>query len=82
MLIKNKEQRPSIGIEAACDERRYEITPADLPLSCPPSTKRVWDGHPRVYLPIDETGMSLCPYCGTTYLLKGGLPLEKPQNTT
>lgn len=53
----------------ACRERRYEITHADLPLSCPPRNLRVWDAHPRVYLPIEETGDYLCPYCGARYIL-------------
>lgn len=53
----------------ACTQRRYEITKADLPLSCPPRDLRVWDAHPRVYLPIEETGEYLCPYCGALYIL-------------
>lgn len=61
----------------ACTERRYEITSADLPLSCPPRDKRVWDAHPRIYLPIAETGESLCPYCGAFYVLKDFVPPEK-----
>lgn len=56
--------------QAACTERRYEITTQDLPLSCPPRTERVWDAHPRVYLPIVEAaGTIMCPYCGTKYIL-------------
>lgn len=53
-----------------CANRRYEITEADLPLACPPRDDRVWDAHPRVYLPIEETGHYTCPYCGTDYVLK------------
>jgi len=56
--------------DIACAQRRYEITQADLPLSCPPRDLRVWDAHPRVYLPIEETGKVLCPYCGAEYVLK------------
>jgi uncharacterized Zn-finger protein len=33
---------------------------------------KLWDAHPRVYLPIEKTGESLCPYCGTRYVLAGG----------
>lgn len=54
----------------ACTQRRSDITRSDLPLSCPPRDDRVWDVHPRVYLPIEETGQILCPYCGTLYVLK------------
>ncbi|MHB1644495.1 MAG: zinc-finger domain-containing protein, partial [Acidithiobacillus sp.] len=35
-----------------------------------------WDGHPRVFLKIEETGEVRCPYCGTLYVLKGG-PLKQ-----
>lgn len=54
----------------ACTKRHEEITQADLPLSCPPRDRRVWDAHPRVYLPIEEKGHYTCPYCGTEYRLK------------
>lgn len=54
----------------ACTQRRYEVTLADLPLSCPPRDKRVWDAHPRVYLPIEEEGEVTCPYCEAVFVLK------------
>ncbi len=54
----------------ACTKRRYEITHADLPLSCPPRDERVWDAHPRVYLPIEDEGHYVCPYCSAEYTLK------------
>jgi uncharacterized Zn-finger protein len=54
----------------ACTKRHYEITRADLPLSCPPRADRIWDAHPRVYLPIEETGRVVCPYCDAEYTLK------------
>lgn len=54
----------------ACTEQRYEITRAELPLSCPTKSMRVWDAHPRVYLPIEETGHAICPYCGAEFTLK------------
>lgn len=53
----------------ACTQRSYVITRAELPLSCPPREDRVWDAHPRVYLPVEETGRILCPYCGAEYIL-------------
>lgn len=56
--------------EASCAKRRYEITQADLPLSCPMRDERVWDAHPRVYLSIEETGVVRCPYCSAEYILK------------
>ena len=53
----------------ACTKDVYEITQADLPLSCPPRDSRVWDAHPRVYLPIEKTGEYICPYCDAKYIL-------------
>ena len=58
----------------ACTKQHYEITHQALPLSCPPQHTRVWDAHPRVYLPIEETGEVTCPYCGATYVLAGFTP--------
>lgn len=55
---------------AACSRRTYEVTSADLPLSCPMPEMRLWDAHPRVYLPIAEAGQVECPYCGARYFLK------------
>lgn len=60
-----------ISDKEACTRRLYFITKKDLPLSCPPRDKRVWDAHPRVYLPIKELGQVVCPYCGAEYILQG-----------
>ena len=57
---------------AANTQRRVEVTAADLPLHCPTPAMKLWDTHPRVYLPIQKTGEALCPYCGTQYILVGG----------
>jgi uncharacterized Zn-finger protein len=54
----------------ACTKSRYEVSLADLPLSCPTKEMRVWDAHPRVYLPIKETGRAVCPYCDAEFILK------------
>lgn len=55
--------------EQACAKRLYEVTNKDLPLSCPMQDMRLWDAHPRVYLPIEATGRAICPYCGAEYVL-------------
>jgi len=51
-------------------QTRYEVTRADLPLHCPTDQMSLWNTHPRVYLPIEESGEATCPYCGTHYVLK------------
>ena len=50
-------------------ESLYQVTRADLPLSCPMPGMYLWNSHPRVYLPIEETGEAKCPYCGASYKL-------------
>ena len=52
-------------------EKRYTVSRADLPLSCPTPEMALWNSHPRVYLPIDKeaNGECACPYCGAVYVL-------------
>lgn len=46
-----------------------EVTRRDLPLHCPTPDTSLWNSHPRVYLPIEQTGKAKCPYCGTEFRL-------------
>jgi uncharacterized Zn-finger protein len=48
----------------------YEVTRADLPLSCPMPGMQLWNSHPRVMLAIEAERTSKCPYCGAVYTLK------------
>lgn len=50
-------------------QQRYEVTRAQLPLSCPLPSQTLWNSHPKVYLSIEATGSAKCPYCGTQYVL-------------
>jgi uncharacterized Zn-finger protein len=59
-------------------QRQIEITMEDLPLHCPTPSMRLWNSHPRVFLPIENTGEALCPYCGTLYTLKDGVVARHP----
>jgi len=54
-------------------ESPVEVTEADLPLHCPTPGTSLWNAHPRVYLPMEQSGEALCPYCGTRFRLKGHL---------
>lgn len=56
--------------EPACAERSYTVHHRDLPLSCPTDEMVLWNAHPKVYLPIEKTGMELCPYCSSRFILK------------
>ena len=51
-------------------ENRYEVTRAELPLSCPMPGMSLWNSHPKVFMPIEKTGEAKCPYCGAVYILK------------
>lgn len=54
----------------ACAEQSYIVQLDDLPLSCPTDEMELWNAHPKVYLPIEETGDEVCPYCGARFILK------------
>jgi len=47
----------------------YQVSRTNLPLSCPTLEQKLWNSHPRVYLPIEETGQVICPYCSAQYVL-------------
>jgi uncharacterized Zn-finger protein len=51
-------------------QHHYDVTPADLPLSCPMPGMQLWNSHPRVFLPIEKTGTAKCPYCSAEYTLR------------
>lgn len=53
----------------ASTKRHYTVTQKDLPLSCPMPDMAVWNAHPRVYLPIEDSGEEECPYCSAIYTL-------------
>ena len=53
----------------ACAQAVYQVSKQDLPLSCPTKAMRLWDAHPRVFLPIEEEGEAICPYCGAKFEL-------------
>ena len=60
---------PRHGASTPNDRREYRIPRAQLPLHCPLPEMSLWNSHPRVYLPIEETGAAKCPYCGTDFRL-------------
>ena len=56
-------------LKRPCIQKKRIVTQKDLPLSCPLPENRLWDAHPKVYLPIEMTGQEVCPYCSTVYIL-------------
>lgn len=55
--------------QQASAEIRYIVKSSQLPLACPMPGMRLWDAHPRVYLPIEKTGYVVCPYCQAEFVL-------------
>ncbi|MFW6339333.1 MAG: zinc-finger domain-containing protein [Wenzhouxiangella sp.] len=60
----------AVSQRPANTEREYHVRRSDLPLSCPTPDMALWNSHPRVYLPIEQTGRARCPYCGAVYILE------------
>ncbi|MGI9229773.1 MAG: zinc-finger domain-containing protein [Gammaproteobacteria bacterium] len=60
---------PTRGDATPNDQQYHTVERDQLPLHCPLPEMSLWDSHPRVYLPIEETGHAKCPYCGTEFTL-------------
>ena len=45
------------------------VTRDQLPMHCPPPDASLWDWHPRVFIPLEDTGEAACSYCGTRFRL-------------
>ncbi len=56
--------------EQACSQKNSVIVKKMLPLSCPMDGMALWNAHPKVYLSIEETGIAVCPYCGSRFVLQ------------
>jgi uncharacterized Zn-finger protein len=55
---------------AANTATRYEVSRAELPVHCPLPGTAQWSSHPRVYIPLAESGgRARCPYCGAEFVL-------------
>jgi uncharacterized Zn-finger protein len=63
-------QPPTAGGDATPNDKNlYQIDSSALPLHCPMPEMSLWNSHPRVFLPIEETGQAKCPYCGAEFVL-------------
>lgn len=59
------------AVSASNTKSYYHVSRADLPVHCPLPGTSLWNSHPRVYLPLEESGgRARCPYCGAEYVLK------------
>ena len=48
-------------------QHKYGVRQKYLPLSCPMPGMYLWNSHPKVYIPVQQTGEAKCPYCGAIY---------------
>ena len=63
-----------MSLPSELDRKCVEVTAADLPLHCPLPTQKLWNTHPRVYIPIESVREARCPYCSTLYRFVGDAP--------
>lgn len=70
-IKQNKTEFKQYELQPFDNKGVIEITEEQLPLSCPLPNQTLWNAHPRVYLPILESGEFFCPYCNAHYILKG-----------
>lgn len=61
-----------MALPTELNQKFVEVSAKDLPLHCPLASQKLWNTHPRVFLPVEATGEARCPYCGTVYRLAGG----------
>ena len=50
-------------------ENTYHVTHADLPVHCPMDGMTLWNSHPKVFLPVEDSGEAICPYCSAKFVL-------------
>ena len=46
-----------------------EVTADELPMHCPTPETSLWNSHPRVYIPLEDSPEAACSYCGTVFRL-------------
>ena len=68
--MKTRKGNVNENMEQANAKVRYEVDIKNIPLSCPMPEMYLWNSHPKVFLPIEETGEAKCPYCGAEFYLK------------
>jgi len=66
-MSDHKTQAVSEELSAPNTQNEYLVTQADLPLHCPMPKMSKWNSHPKVFIPVEDTGDAICPYCGAVY---------------
>jgi uncharacterized Zn-finger protein len=60
----------SMAAVSTSDESVFHIKKDQLPLHCPLPEMSLWNQHPRVYIPIEDSGKGKCPYCISEFILE------------
>jgi len=68
-MSESKSQDVNATLATPNSKTEYRVSKADLPLHCPTAEMSKWNSHPRVFIPIEDTGEARCPYCGAVYHL-------------
>jgi uncharacterized Zn-finger protein len=64
------ESGQDMAMVSTSNESLFHIKKDQLPLHCPLPEMSLWNQHPRVYLPIEDSGRGKCPYCGSEFILE------------
>ena len=59
----------ALDMDQPNSELLVEVTRDELPIHCPTPNSSLWNSHPRVYIPLDDSPEATCSYCGTVYKL-------------
>ena len=66
-MIESEQNKAKV---TTSNESVFHIKKEQLPLHCPLPEMSLWNQHPRVYLPIEDSGKSTCPYCSSEFILE------------
>ena len=62
--MPNPHTAEQTDLDVPNETRIHEVHSNVLPIHCPMPGSSLWNSHPRVYIPVEETGEATCPYCG------------------
>jgi uncharacterized Zn-finger protein len=63
-------EQPKVGDRPPNAAKFYEVTEDQLPMYCPTPESSLWNGHPRVYIPLEYKNQEArCPYCSAVFRL-------------
>ena len=67
--MPNSKAATETDMDTPNESLKYDVSRDVLPIHCPMPGTSLWNSHPRVYIPVEETGVARCPYCGCEFRL-------------